>query len=149
VICGYTSQLHSLTNLLIRVQNDLLVSICCRVLAVVLLTQAALLASCAGLSTIDALDAVVWLYLYLIMLIPPYILNRYRPTTALQIQPACIVHPKTLHFMSRTAALAFISMLPVSRKVDRWDWIDLFMPDNNRRRIWQEDLVACEANPIT
>lgn len=141
--------LVSCVALLIRVQDDWLVSICCQILAVVLLTQAALLASCAGRSTVDALDAVVWLYPYLIMLIPPYILKRHHPTTALQRQPACIVHPKTLHFSSRRAALAFISMLPASQKVGRWNWIDQFMPDNNRRRMWQEDLVACEANLIT
>lgn len=64
-MCGYASRLHSLANLLIRVQNDWLVSICCRILAVVLLTQAALLANCPGLSTVGALDAVAWLYLCL------------------------------------------------------------------------------------
>lgn len=117
-MCGYASQLHGLTNLLICVQNDWLVSICYQILAVVLLTQAALLASCAGVSTVGEPDAVARLYSCLVTLIPPYILKRYYPTTSLQRQPACIVHPKTLHFSSRRAVLAFISMLPAGKWAD-------------------------------
>lgn len=40
-------------------------------------------------------------------------------------------------------------MLPVSRKVERWDWIDPFMPQNERRKRWQEDLESSQMGAVS
>jgi hypothetical protein len=61
------------------------------------------------------------------------------PENLLEKQPAGVEMTGPLHFSSRRAALVFISMLPVSEKANRWAWLDVYMPDNDRRRSFQDE----------
>lgn len=140
VLAGYSSQLHGLTNLPVWTNGSWTIAVTSRILSVVLLIQAAVLASLVGASGIDAVVPMVWLAVHTLTLIPPAMIHRKYPYTVLAPQPATVHSTGTLHFRSRRSALAFIAMLPVASKVSRWDWMDVFMPNNKRRQEWQEDI---------
>ena len=134
VLCGYSSQLHSLTNLAVDVTNPRMIPMCCRFLAVVLAVQAAILASLLCASGINAITSTIWLGVYVLMLVPPEVIRRKYSSSVVQRQPGAVNSAKTFIFSSRRSAHIFIAMLPVSSKTSRWDWLDVFMPNNQRRK---------------
>ena len=151
VLAGYSSQLHGLTNLPVWTTSSWMISVASRILSVVLLIQAAVLASLVGASGVDAVVPMVWLVVHILTLIPSAVVHRKYPNAVLASQPATVYSAGTQHFRSRRSALAFIAMLPVVSKVPRWDWLDVFMPNNKRRQEWQDDLetseVICSGEP--
>ncbi|MCJ1279361.1 hypothetical protein MMC21_007185 [Puttea exsequens] len=140
VVCGYSSQLHALTNIPCRATNISRISWLCRFLATTLLVQAATLTSLIGTNSIEALGGGIWLIMYLLMLIPPWILRRKKPFSLLEEHGFFITGCPPLIFSSRRAALVFLSMLPLTPKAPRWDWLDVFIPANDRRRDWQREI---------
>lgn len=142
VLAGYSSQLHGLTNLPVWTTCSWTIPVTSRILSVVLLIQAAVLASLVGASGVDAVVPMVWLAVYTLTLIPPAVIHRKYPNAVLAPQLTTVHSAGTLHFRSRLSALAFIAMLPVTSKVPRWDWLDVFMPNNKRRQEWQDDLES-------
>ncbi|KAL8668623.1 MAG: hypothetical protein Q9168_006753 [Polycauliona sp. 1 TL-2023] len=138
VICGYTSHLHAMTNIPFQVSGPRLLLWAGRGLAIVMLLQAASLASLIGDKN-NAWLSICWLALYILMLAPPWILSAYQPESAYESYTASLVKIAPIHFSCRRAALVFISRLPSSSQahVDRWAWTNVFMPDNARRKLWQ------------
>ncbi|KAL8837697.1 MAG: hypothetical protein Q9170_002429 [Blastenia crenularia] len=141
VICGYTSHLHALTNIPMDVNRPALLRWAGRGLAVVLLVQAASLAALVGEKS-DAWLSLCWLTIYVLMLVPPHILKAYYPEAAYEIHTAALTKSPPIRFSCRRAALVFISRLPTSNQehVEAWAWTDVFMPDNARRRLWQNQV---------
>ena len=143
VLCGYSSQIHSLTNLPVRSTKPWVIPLGCRIIAISLLAQAALLASQIGASDINAVIPSVWLAVYLLMLVPQKVIRSMKPDMILQKQPGIVNSISKMSFSGRRAALCFIAMLPVTTRAGRWDWLDVFMPLNERRQVWQEELETC------
>ena len=149
VICGFSSHLHALTNIPVRINKPSLLTWASRFLAVILTLQATVLASLSGTKGANNWFAGAWLVLYFIMLIPNRLLARFSvlgsspdikdfPTSVTLLQP--------VHFSSRRAALTFIAMLPASpRAQNKWAWTDVFMPDNKRRQQLEAELDSCES----
>ncbi|ETI21824.1 hypothetical protein G647_05893 [Cladophialophora carrionii CBS 160.54] len=141
IVCGYSSQLHALTNIPVRTSRPLFLKWLCRVLAVVLTTQAALLAATTNAQGNERWSTLLWLAVYsLSWLLKKGLHLLIGPERILEKQPANLQFMEPLHFSGRRAALIFISMLPVSPRANRWAWWDVFLPDNDRRRILQEEL---------
>lgn len=146
VLCGYSSQLHSLTNIPIRCSRPALLTWACRLLAAVLTTQAALLAAVSNTEGNERWTSLVWIAAYLCLSLLKRVLHAIvGPENILSEQPGAIETSPPLVFSSRRAALVFISLLPVSEKVDRWAWWDVFMPDNARRREYLSTFEMAEA----
>ncbi|KAH8748289.1 hypothetical protein F5883DRAFT_583026 [Diaporthe sp. PMI_573] len=146
VVCGYSSQLHALSNIPVRTTRALALKWCCRALAVVLATQAALLAAITNAEGDERWSSLLWLAFYFLMLLLKKGLHAVVGLEhLLEKQPASVQVMEPLRFSGRRAALVFISMLPVSEKVDRWAWWDVFMPDNDRRRSFHAEL---ESSPL-
>ncbi len=143
VVCGYTSHLHALTNIQMVVDRFPLLRWVSRFIAVILVIQAAILASLLGTKD-NSWIALLWMAIYLYMLIPPYLLKHYSPDSLYQKHSAELIKIQPIHFFGRRAALLFISMLPVTPRadVDRWAWMDVFMPDSDRRRRWRAHVEA-------
>ncbi|KAI4231435.1 MAG: hypothetical protein LQ349_005612 [Xanthoria aureola] len=141
VVCGYTSHLHALTNIPLQVSRPRVLLWAGRGLAVVMLLQAASLASLIGEKN-NAWLSLSWLALYLCMLAPPWLLNAYDPEAASEHCTATLTKVPPIHFSCRRAALVFISRLPSSSQahVDKWAWTNVFMPDNPRRKLWQDQV---------
>ncbi|BCS23556.1 uncharacterized protein APUU_31780S [Aspergillus puulaauensis] len=151
VLIGYSSQLHALTNIPMRTNNPRLMLWMARILTVVLVTQASLLAaSAAGTrdtgsgsgsdqTNAEAWGTLCWLVCYLLMLIPLRIFKSHLEDSLLDTQPFVARRLSSLVFSGRKDALCFIAGLPVSLRetVGRWDWVDAFMPPNARRREWE------------
>ncbi|RFU25418.1 hypothetical protein B7463_g10931, partial [Scytalidium lignicola] len=129
VICGYSSQLHALTNIPIRITNSLLVRLSCRILALVLVVQAASLASVPNLNGTQAWSGLLWLLVYALMILFKKALHlAFGPEQILENQPAVVQKVKPLRFSGRRAALVFIAALPVSYKFQtELEASDLFM----------------------
>ncbi|KAL9034822.1 MAG: hypothetical protein Q9180_005196 [Flavoplaca navasiana] len=151
VICGYTSHLHALTNIPLQVNRPRLLLWAGRGLAIVLLIQVASLASLIGDKS-NAWLSLSWLAIYIVMLAPPWILNAYRPELAHESYTATLTKVPPIRFSCRRAALVFISRLPNSSQahVEKWAWTNVFMPDNERRKLWQAqvdelDLLTLES----
>lgn len=141
VICGYSSQLHALTNIPIRTTRPFALKWICRALAIVLTIQAALLAAVTNAEGRDRWSSLLWLAFYLLILGLKKSLHVFiSPENLLEKQPASIQTVGPLRFSGRRQALVFISMLPVTQRVDRWAWWDVFMPDNDRRRRFHAEL---------
>jgi hypothetical protein len=141
IVCGYSSQLHALTNIPVRTTRPLLLKWLCRLLAVVLTTQAALLAASTNAQGNERWSSLLWLAVYLLSwLLKKGLHLVIGPERILEKQPASIRFMAPLHFSGRRAALIFISMLPVSPRANRWAWWDVFLPDNDRRRTLQQEL---------
>ncbi|KAI4172196.1 MAG: hypothetical protein LQ346_008648 [Caloplaca aetnensis] len=138
VVCGYTSHLHALTNIPLQVSRPRLLLWAGRGLAIVLLIQAACLASLIGDGSNGWLS-LSWLALYILMLVPPWILNACHPESAYENCTATLTKVPPIRFSCRRAALVFISRLPSSSQayVEKWAWTNVFMPDNARRKLWQ------------
>ncbi|KAK9793520.1 hypothetical protein SCARD494_06104 [Seiridium cardinale] len=89
VICGDSSQLHSLTNIPMRLKNYHFATWAFRIPALILIVQAATLASLLGCGTGDVLGPGIWLTLYLAMrLVSGMARTRHQTTTVLDLQPA-------------------------------------------------------------
>ncbi|KAL9635203.1 MAG: hypothetical protein Q9204_002708 [Flavoplaca sp. TL-2023a] len=138
VVCGYTSHLHALTNIPLQVNRPRLLLWAGRGLAIVLLIQVAGLASLIGEKS-NAWLSLSWLAIYIVMLAPPWILNAYHPESAYESYTATLTKVPPIRFSCRRAALVFISRLPSSSQahVEKWAWTNVFMPDNERRKLWQ------------
>lgn len=140
VICGYSSQLHSLTNIPVRLRNFRAAYWLFRLLAVVLAAQAALLASLIGESSVEAVGPTIWLALYLITWLPLHFTGtNEKMSRLLEKQPAKVECLPSLTFKRRRTALLFIASLPFSAKADKWKWLDSYMPNNSRRQMWQKE----------
>jgi len=133
VVCGLSKQVHSLTNIPIRVNKLHLIKWSCRLVALVLTVQVAALASVFGTKS-QEWASITWLGMYLLMLLPSRIQQVSPSKELLKKYNTTIIQVASVHFSGRRSALAFIAMLLVSPQVDRWAWLDVFMPDNQRRR---------------
>ncbi|KAL4903026.1 hypothetical protein BDW74DRAFT_180316 [Aspergillus multicolor] len=151
VLIGYSSQLHALTNIPMRTDSPHLMLWMARGLAVVLVTQASLLAASAtrthdsgsgsrsDQTNAEAWGSLCWLICYLLMLVPPRLFKSRLEDSLLDTQPFIARRLPSLVFGGRKDALCFITGLPASLRetVGRWDWVDAFMPPNARRREWE------------
>ncbi|KAL9121960.1 MAG: hypothetical protein Q9187_001485 [Circinaria calcarea] len=148
VACGYTSHLHALTNIPMAINRPGLLLWASRGLAVVILVQAASLASLIG-NKENAWLSLTWLVTYILMLIPPRILNTYCSELTYESHTATLIKVPPIHFSCRRAALIFITLLPVSKQahVEDWAWMNVFIPDNERRRIWKTQIDSLD--PVT
>ncbi|KAI4212785.1 MAG: hypothetical protein LQ351_004487 [Letrouitia transgressa] len=153
IVCGYTSHLHALTNIPMTISRPTLLLWASRGLAVVLVSQAASLASLIG-DKKNAWLSLSWLGVYILMMIPPRIVCAYYSQASHEHHTAVLIKVPPIRFSCRRAALVFISRLPTSRQayVEPWAWTDVFIPDNERRRRWQAhidslDLITFESDP--
>ena len=144
VLIGYSSQLHGLTNLCVAARPRWMIAMACRLLSIVLLLQAAVLTSILGSPGVEVFVPLIWLAVYTLTQIPPACIRYVYPNIDLAQQPATVFSAGTFHFTRRRSALAFIAMFPVSPKAPRWDWLNVFMPNNERRQDWQKDLETDE-----
>lgn len=143
VLIGYSSQLHVLTNILVRVKNWNIVRLTARSVVVVSIIQAALLASLVSRSDKQAWGSLFWLACYLALRISSAILLRRCPSLLFDGQPLVMEKVSPLIFNSRRIALRFLASLPMTKpRVSRWDWLNVFMPPNERRVKWQTDIIA-------
>jgi hypothetical protein len=139
VLVGYSAQLHALTNISVRIRCWWVVSWVSRAMILVLVVQAAALTSLMGAKNEQALGSLIWLACYLFMLVPPALMARSNPDMLIGSQRAAPVRVPPIHFTGRKPALAFISTLPVTGFVEgRWDWVDNFLPRNQRRKEWEK-----------
>lgn len=143
VFCGFSSHLHSLTNIPVGVTSPKLLKNCCRVLVLVLIVQAATLASSLGKQNEDWISSLAWLALYICMAAIDHVLDRAFRSQNRSKYLAEVCEVGCLKFSSRRSALTFLSMLPVTHKGDKWAWLHVFMPDDERRRSWQRELETC------
>ena len=148
VVCGYSKHLHALTNISMAINRPGLLRGASLGLAVVLLVQAASLASLIG-NKGDAWLSLIWLAMYISMSIPPYVLNSYRSKSTCKSHMDTLIKVPPIRFSGRRTALVFISLLPIARKahIPDWAWMDGFIPDNERRRIWTSQVESLD--PVT
>ncbi|KAH7068493.1 hypothetical protein FB567DRAFT_599169 [Paraphoma chrysanthemicola] len=146
VLCGYSSQLHSLTNIHIRTSNFRFVRRACRLLVLSLVVQAAALVSLIGNGTKEGLGSMIWLSLYILTKGAATLLDKATSgNNVFDQQPGRASNLPSMVFSGRKAALAFISHLPATTKVHKWAWIDLFMPNNERRKEWEAEMEYCRS----
>lgn len=143
VICGYSSQFHALTNLPISVNSTSRVKWCCRALAANLVIQAVVLTSQVNNNSIQAWGSIVWMAFYLFMLVPSYLLRRSFSGIILEDKSFSIEKLPPMQFSRRRSALAFLAVLPVTSNTNRWDWMDVFVPPNQRRQKWVSEMKKC------
>ena len=143
VVCGYTSHLHALTNIPMVIDRSPLLRWISRMVAVILVIQAASLASLLGTKE-NTWISLVWITLYLFMLLPPRLLGHYAPDLPHKKHSATVTRIPPICFSCRKAALLFVTLLPVSKRsdIDRWAWMDVYLPDNDRRRRWRDQVEA-------
>lgn len=145
VLIGYSSQLHSLSNLSARVTKGRWAIKCAaRLLAVTLTLQAALLTSLVSNASEQTLGSAIWLGCYFLMRIPPWAFAKLVKRSETMPQKDAhhtveLVQPPPAQFSGRRAALAFIATLPHTSKAGRWDWINGFLPPDARRRQWEKE----------
>lgn len=155
VLIGYSSQLHSLSNLSARVTKGRWAIKCAtRLLAITLTLQAALLTSLVSNASEQTVGSAIWLCCYFIMHIPPWLFAKLIKRSETMPQKdahhtAELVQPPPAHFSGRRAALAFIATLPHTSKAGRWDWINGFIPPDARRRQWEKETESLGLfNPV-
>ncbi|KAF3209578.1 hypothetical protein TWF106_010932 [Orbilia oligospora] len=144
VIVGYSSQLHSLTNIPIRISGWKRVRYMSRLMILILIIQATTLAGLFNTKSKDVWGSIVWMGCYLIMLIPPSLMSHLSPDMLLESQPSVAKRLPPIDFRSRKAALVFIGTLPgIERRfeVGRWDYMDPFIPNNPRRNRWLAEVT--------
>ena len=143
VVSGYTSHLHALTNIPMAVDRFSLLRWASRIIAILLFIQAASLASLLGTKE-NAWISLTWMGSYLFMLLPPQVLKRYALESPHEKHSATVIRIPPIHFSGRRAALLFITLLPVSGRadIDSWAWMDVYMPDNDRRRCWRDQVES-------
>ena len=141
VLVGYSSQLHSLTNVPVRVNKPLLLLWTCRVLGVVLCAQAALLAKIIQTPPPAVFGSPIWLISILVAYAVRVGLSKIVSKVDLGTEPIEVVRAPQIVFPARRTALAFIASLPMTpSKADKWDWVDGFLPNNERRQSWQQEM---------
>ncbi|KAE9374934.1 hypothetical protein N431DRAFT_438311 [Stipitochalara longipes BDJ] len=146
VLLGYSSQLHGLTNMGPQlIQAYPLWRVLGRTLALILTLQAALLMSLVSSQSRQVWGSAIWLGVHLAMQGPPWLLRHLidPATTVLGTGSMCDVEVRRVApmvFSGRRAALVFIATLPVSPRASRWDWMDPFIPPNQRRREWEREI---------
>ena len=158
VIAGYSSELHALTNIPVHLNRWQTVRWITRLIGIVLIVQAALLASLLGSPTEQAWGSIRWRVAYLLMLTSTHIFPFKDPDMLFSALPAKATRLKPINFSGRKAALIFIAtILGINCKygVSRWDWMDRFMPNNERRKKWLTEVTSkknssehCVGNPI-
>ena len=141
VLVGYSIQLHALTNIGIQPSRPRLIKWVVRTIDAILVVQAAVLTclSSGNFPLNQSVSSAIWLSCYLFMLLTASSLNKNAGDLFLENQPGCTMKVPTITFSKRTAALAFISMLPVDQKkgIDH-QWMDGYIPDNQRRKdLWR------------
>ena len=154
VLVGYSIQLHALTNIPIRPTKPRLVVWALRAIDFILVIQAAALAclSSGNLPLNQNIGSVIWLLCYLLTLFSACLLNSNSPGLFLESQPGKPITVSTFSFSKRTAALIFISKLPVDQREQVGiSWMDKFIPNNNRRdeslnKIYRSSLFSTEGN---
>lgn len=147
VLVGYSSHLHSLTNVPIRIKNWRAVRWITKALAVVLVVQAATLTSQISSDDVQVVGTAIWMLAYFVMWIPPRLVTSKYPDTLLRHQPATVHRLDQIVFSNRRVALTFIATLPWTKKAALWDWLDGFIPPGARRRAWEEEMekgLLCE-----
>ncbi|GAD99158.1 hypothetical protein PVAR5_7865 [Paecilomyces variotii No. 5] len=146
VLVGYSSQLHALTNIPMRMDSPRLLRWIARLLAVCLVIQAAILTALAGGNGDDndhsrnqGWATVVWLVFYLLLWVPPRLFKAQLDDSILDTQPVSLRRLPSITCNGRRDALSFIAALPASLRtgVGRWDWADVFIPPNARRKEWE------------
>jgi hypothetical protein len=145
VLVGYSSQLHALTNMHIRIKRWKAVVWVSRMMSLVLVLQASMLASILGTRTTQVWGSVIWLACYSLMQVPSFLISAKNPDMLFEGQPAKVTRLPSINFIGRKAALIFIAALPGIKQrfgVGRWDWMDPFMPNNQRRKEWLEEITA-------
>ena len=145
VIAGYSSELHALTNIPVRINKWQIVRWISRLIGIVLILQAALLASLLGSSTEQAWGSICWLVSYLLMSASTYYVSFKYPDMLISALSAKATRLKPINFTGRKAALIFIAtMLEINCRcrVGRWDWMDGFMPNNERRKEWLSEVTT-------
>ena len=145
VIVGYSSQLHALTNIPIRIKRWKAVLWISRFMGLVLIVQASILASLLGSPTVQVWGSVIWLACYLFMLVASFLVSVKNPDMLFEGQPSEVRRMPPINLIGRRAALVFIATLPGIEQrfgVGRWDWMDAFMPNNQRRKEWLAEITA-------
>ncbi|KAI1366248.1 hypothetical protein F5Y08DRAFT_301662 [Xylaria arbuscula] len=149
VACGYSSHLHALTNIPVRITRPILFRWLCRALAIVLTVQAALLASVTNADGDARWASLIWLAGYVLNSLLKQALYRVIGQENLLAKQGGVVNSvQPLHFSGHMAALAFIALLPASHKADSWAWCDAFMPNNGRRQQFQDQIQRLEQYQI-
>jgi hypothetical protein len=134
VLIGYSSHLHALTNIAVRIHGRRTLRWIARALLVVLAAQAAALASLASRADEQAPASLIWLACYLLLQVPAR-LYPGRLEALLAGLPATVRRIPPLVFSARRTALAFVGALPMAEpRAGHWDWLDGFMPPNQRRQ---------------
>jgi len=141
VLVGFSAHLHSLTNIPIRIRSWRVVVWITRLVAIVLVVQAATLANQVGSNDKQVFGSGIWLLAYLVLLIPSRLMMFKFPDALLRHQPTTADRLGHIVFSTRRAALAFIATLPVSQKAGRWDWINGFVPPDDRRKRWEAEMA--------
>ncbi|RDW64595.1 hypothetical protein BP6252_10246 [Coleophoma cylindrospora] len=141
VLIGFSAHLHSLTNIPIRIRSWRTVLWVSRLIGVVLAVQAAALASQFGADGKQVVGSGVWLIAYTVLLISSRLVTSRCPDALLRHQPTTADQLDHIGFSSRRAALAFIATLPVSQKAGRWDWMNGFVPADERRKHWEIEMA--------
>jgi hypothetical protein len=147
VIVGYSSQLHALTNIPVRIKGWRAVIWVSRLISLVLIVQASVLATLLGESTDQVWGSIIWLFCYLFMLVSSFLVSHKNLDMLVETQPAEVMRLPPINFLGRKAALIFIATLPgIDHKfgVGRWDWMDGFMPNNERRKDWLAEVTVAE-----
>jgi hypothetical protein len=145
VIVGYSSQLHALTNIPIRIKRWRVALWISRFMGLILIVQATILGSLLGSLTVQVWGSIIWLVCYLFMLVPSFLLSAKNPDMLFETQPSEVRRLPPINFIGRKAALVFIATLPGVKQgfgVGRWDWVDAFIPNNQRRRDWLSEMSA-------
>lgn len=151
VVIGYSAQVHSLTNIPIKVKRWKIVTVVARLLSLVLAVQAALLAALVGSDSKQTWGSLIWLVSHSIMHLVASISPQKKPDMILEGQASRVIRVPPLRFSGRRAALAFIATLPGIEQrtgTDAWNWTDGFMPDNERRRAWVCKFSKADAEGI-
>ena len=151
VLVGYSSHLHALTNIPIRIRPWRTVVVISRLLSLVLVAQAAVLASLFGNNTDQVWGSAIWMASYGMMHLVTVVLTRKQPDMAFDRQPAEALRLPPIEFSGRRAALAFIATLQgVTHRqgVGQWDWVDGFMPNNRRRKEWIAEFCDADGKGI-
>ena len=139
VLVGYSVQLHAMTNIPMRPTNPRLLLWVLRAIDITLVTQATALAclTSGNLPLEQNLGSVIWLICYLLMLFAAGMLKSSSRDLFLECQPGTSITAPIVSFSSRSAALIFISQLPVEQREQvGFSWMDKFIPNNKRRNDW-------------
>lgn len=145
VLVGYSSHLHALTNIAVQVRRRKLLRIACRLLLIVLATQAAALASLSDDSRSGerVSSSLVWLSCYLVLQLPRRIFLKQKPSAMLRELPTKVQKVSPLVFTSRRTALAFIGAISMTEsRAGHWDWLGGFVPANKTRQELENLSVA-------